>query len=399
MSNYRFSTAEKYAIYKVLGPKCMWCYEPLSYAECAIDHVIPESLLGKRQELIDLLNKFGISSNFEINSFYNFGPIHTHCNQSKSHRVFEGTPIISSLLHSIKQHVPEIQIQHDKFEKKLKAGLTIAQIESALEKELLTAHDIEQILNKNASTLVSQNINSISTCGIPLIFHQKKGSYGEKSPKQLFDIFYYLFDSQDESLIEMNTRVKANVLDQIMSARDHYYNFLKDQDLEELDEFDSTSDYYMNEVFLKDNFLSFTYTVRNYSTGAIHEQYGIMGENYYLNPLRSFDLFNLLNNHNQFIDKIRPLAYDRMIAELKERDPEIEVDDCVPIDKEWLANEDFKPFTKYFFTSDSLTFIFNPYEISGWAYGAHFPSFKFSELINLFPDQTQFITFIKRLAQ
>ena len=84
MSKYKFNKDERYAVWKVLGPNCQWCKEPVAFKDCHIDHIIPESILTDSEKLEDVLSKYGLTSEFDINSFENWIPTHPSCNQSKS---------------------------------------------------------------------------------------------------------------------------------------------------------------------------------------------------------------------------------------------------------------------------------------------------------------------------
>ncbi|WP_130930019.1 HNH endonuclease signature motif containing protein [Pseudomonas sp. Sample_20] len=94
MSTYKFSTAERAAIYSTHGEKCYLCNLPLNLKTMEVDHVIPESLIEKPKELQATLNAFGLPSNFDLNSFANWLPACRPCNGTKNDLVFEPTPII-----------------------------------------------------------------------------------------------------------------------------------------------------------------------------------------------------------------------------------------------------------------------------------------------------------------
>ncbi|WP_339492913.1 HNH endonuclease [Pseudomonas sp. EA_15y_Pfl2_R67] len=94
MPTYKFSPAERAAIYSTHGEKCYLCNEPLNLKTMEVDHVIPESLIEKPKELQTTLNAFGLPSNFDLNSFANWLPACRPCNGTKNDLVFEPTPII-----------------------------------------------------------------------------------------------------------------------------------------------------------------------------------------------------------------------------------------------------------------------------------------------------------------
>lgn len=94
MSTYKFSPAERAAIYSTHGEKCYLCSNPLNLKTMEVDHIIPESLLQKPVELQTVLNAFGLPADFDLNSFANWLPACRPCNGTKNDMVFKPTPII-----------------------------------------------------------------------------------------------------------------------------------------------------------------------------------------------------------------------------------------------------------------------------------------------------------------
>lgn len=98
-----FSTAERYAIWKVLGPNCRWCKTPVEYPDCQIDHIIPEKLIEDDVKRKAVLKNYGLKDTFEINFFKNWIPVHPSCNLSKQGQVIEGAPIFLELLREVRK--------------------------------------------------------------------------------------------------------------------------------------------------------------------------------------------------------------------------------------------------------------------------------------------------------
>ena len=78
--------------------KCYLCGAPLDLQTAEIDHVIPESLNDRPQDLERVLHDLGRPPNFEINSFSNWMPVCRPCNRLKSDIVFCPSPKIQLLL-------------------------------------------------------------------------------------------------------------------------------------------------------------------------------------------------------------------------------------------------------------------------------------------------------------
>jgi predicted RNA-binding Zn-ribbon protein involved in translation (DUF1610 family) len=98
MSTYKFSPAERAAIYSTHGEKCYLCGQPINLKTMEVDHVIPEALLERPVELNSALNALGLPSGFDINSFANWLPACGPCNGRKSDTVFAPSPLIQIVL-------------------------------------------------------------------------------------------------------------------------------------------------------------------------------------------------------------------------------------------------------------------------------------------------------------
>jgi 5-methylcytosine-specific restriction endonuclease McrA len=77
---YRWSAAERAAIFSVHGEKCYLCSKPVILKTMEVDHIIPETLLAKPEELRRVLALLGRLPTFEVNSFENWLPACRTCN-------------------------------------------------------------------------------------------------------------------------------------------------------------------------------------------------------------------------------------------------------------------------------------------------------------------------------
>jgi hypothetical protein len=129
MEKKKFSIPEKYAVWKVLGPNCKWCKTPVEYADCHIDHIIPEKLLDDEEQRKIVLKQYGLDESFEINSFENWIPVHPSCNLTKQGQVIEGAPIFLELLSNVKKNVPKTLEIFNKWENQNKTAKLTTVIE------------------------------------------------------------------------------------------------------------------------------------------------------------------------------------------------------------------------------------------------------------------------------
>ncbi|MDN3617492.1 HNH endonuclease [Vibrio gallaecicus] len=100
MSKYSFSPHQRHAVWTVHLEKCYLCTKPIDLLSMQVDHIIPESLLDSPQELSSVLASFGLSKDFEINSYSNWLPSCASCNRKKSNNIFTPSPLIQVQIES-----------------------------------------------------------------------------------------------------------------------------------------------------------------------------------------------------------------------------------------------------------------------------------------------------------
>ncbi|WP_157628296.1 HNH endonuclease [Ensifer sp. BR816] len=88
MPRYTFSTVERFAVFKVHGPKCYMCGEPITLKTMQVDHVIPEHLLSDPNRLAANLTELGLPLDFDLNSYENWLPCCGSCNNEKRGNVY-----------------------------------------------------------------------------------------------------------------------------------------------------------------------------------------------------------------------------------------------------------------------------------------------------------------------
>lgn len=98
LSSYKFSPSERYAVYTVHGEACYLCRKPIDMVTFQVDHVIPEHLDQRSEELQAVIASYGLDSNFNLNGFENWLPSCASCNNQKRGTVFEALPIIAVML-------------------------------------------------------------------------------------------------------------------------------------------------------------------------------------------------------------------------------------------------------------------------------------------------------------
>lgn len=94
MAKHKFTPAERHAVFSVHGLKCYIGHEPLDYVTAEIDHVIPESLIDKPDELAEVLEQLALPPEFDLNSYENWLPACRTCNGKKSDAPWDPIPLV-----------------------------------------------------------------------------------------------------------------------------------------------------------------------------------------------------------------------------------------------------------------------------------------------------------------
>lgn len=98
MSSYKFSSAERYAVFLAHGRKCYMCSTPLDLISMEVDHVLPEHLLRDAPALAAAKSALGLPGSFELNSFENWLPACRPCNRTKGAGIFRPSLLVQTQL-------------------------------------------------------------------------------------------------------------------------------------------------------------------------------------------------------------------------------------------------------------------------------------------------------------
>ncbi|MBK6263400.1 HNH endonuclease [Marivirga sp. S37H4] len=146
MAKHKFTYSEKYAVWETHGYCCYWCGDPLEIQQTTVDHVIPEHLEEKEDELNWVKEHYALPKEFEVNAFENWVPSHSNCNSRKSITLYKPSPAFIAILDSI---IKKGSIARKKFESITKAkdrDKVIGKIMIDLEDGKITKDDLIALL-------------------------------------------------------------------------------------------------------------------------------------------------------------------------------------------------------------------------------------------------------------
>jgi len=86
MSKFKPDLAQRTALWRANGGRCIYCREYVSFLDLEIDHIIPENTPADR--LREMVCELDLGETFDVNSFSNLVPTHRHCNSKKADTLF-----------------------------------------------------------------------------------------------------------------------------------------------------------------------------------------------------------------------------------------------------------------------------------------------------------------------
>jgi 5-methylcytosine-specific restriction endonuclease McrA len=88
MAEQRFSFTERRAFLEAYDRKCAYCHEAVTIRAVQIDHVIPEHLDSKPEELAAVRKEYGLEKDFGLRSDLNLVPACPRCNGEKNAQLY-----------------------------------------------------------------------------------------------------------------------------------------------------------------------------------------------------------------------------------------------------------------------------------------------------------------------
>ncbi len=147
MAKYKFKQSERFSVWKTHGEKCFWCAEPLSLQETTVDHVLPESLLDKEEDLSRVKLLFGLGEEFNINGFENWVPAHQHCNGAKRDTIFKASEVMLAILERVAAKAPNALEHQQRIEGNKRIGEALSKVQVLYDEKKITKEDLIAIFS------------------------------------------------------------------------------------------------------------------------------------------------------------------------------------------------------------------------------------------------------------
>lgn len=136
--NRSITTCERFGVYWAWG-KCFWCEEPISFADCQIDHVIPFSVTTP---IAELREHYGLPASFEIDGFQNWAPSCVPCNRRKRAKLLFASPGFLVRLEEIRDRAPKAKGFAEKCQHNHEIAPSLANLQNAFQAGRITQQEI-----------------------------------------------------------------------------------------------------------------------------------------------------------------------------------------------------------------------------------------------------------------
>jgi hypothetical protein len=146
----RYSSLQRFAIWRAYEERCFYCREPIDYREMTLDHVIPVSL-GSTEKLNEVLERYEVESvvpGFSIFDYCNLVPAHANrCNNLKGSRLFPKTATLF-YLSEVQQRLPRVHTELQKLQANLDRSRVIGMLGVAIEKGVVTLDQLIELMDE-----------------------------------------------------------------------------------------------------------------------------------------------------------------------------------------------------------------------------------------------------------
>jgi hypothetical protein len=137
--------ADRYGVWWVWDSCCYWCREPLLFADCEIDHVIPLVAL-RSVDVEHLKRRYALPSDFEFDDFENWVPTHGRCNRRKRQLLLDASEQLLLNLMVVRSKAPEARAISEKFRSDQKKAALLVRLATSLENGLVTKEELEALV-------------------------------------------------------------------------------------------------------------------------------------------------------------------------------------------------------------------------------------------------------------
>jgi len=145
MKKYKFNLIERQSLYEAYDKRCFYCGELVYFRELQIDHIVPENLIHKKEKYETFITQSRLPNSFQINSYQNWVPSHSRCNNRKSGVMFDKKTTLY-YLELAKRKIDKIQKIENSIKSKIDSDILLTTITLALSENKLDFSEIKSLV-------------------------------------------------------------------------------------------------------------------------------------------------------------------------------------------------------------------------------------------------------------
>jgi hypothetical protein len=175
-------TSRRAAIWHAHARRCIYCTELVTFADLDVYHIVPSRLKDQPEELAKLLDEYGLSNDFDVDSLLNLVPSHRRCNLQKKGQILPKSRALHFLSIAEDRHNKACKIELELKEQALKDKFTVI-LQVALDEGRISREELSSLV---AGYAESQNIFEVLT-SLPFVDSELKGFLSSTDVDSLYD--------------------------------------------------------------------------------------------------------------------------------------------------------------------------------------------------------------------
>lgn len=181
MARKTFPTSKRAAIWQAHNYRCIYCTELVVFADLDIDHIIPDYLKEKPEQLSDLLKDYELGD-FDIDGLMNLVPSHRHCNLQKRGQILPKSRALHFLSIAESRYDKACKIEFELKEQAKKDKFAVL-LQVALDEGRISPEQLTKLVTRYNE---SQNIFEVLSA-FPFVDSELKGFISSTDIDSLYD--------------------------------------------------------------------------------------------------------------------------------------------------------------------------------------------------------------------
>lgn len=142
----RFDPAARFGVWSAHEGRCFWCGELVAFKDMQLDHVLPRTLSRNPEKLRRAVEQYGLSAEFEIESYDNWVPSCARCNGRKANHLLKSSPAMVHAMSMVEMRARMARDNAERIRADSRKAKVAAVLSQTIEDGELTIDDIKALL-------------------------------------------------------------------------------------------------------------------------------------------------------------------------------------------------------------------------------------------------------------